>query len=392
MNKIDVPLEYKNFTDKERRLLKIKIKKISNKIIKPNCLKYLIKMRDLKIDQLNDSNKIQQIIKQSLHFHYGKSNSDIYSLNNANEINKTISDLNEFDSNCNKLNVTLRRELSSYELFAVKNDQLYFFPNDAIRNNITIFDKLTLFENRQVDNEKLIYSYQSNRKSETIENKKIVNNSNYNPYNNIIKKIKQINKKIKNGISKIKNEEIRQNLIKERRKNILDICTKQATKKVNSMYDKIFRSNRYIKFRDRIKKMKEKKYDNLNNNNNCIFNSRINLHKCHSQKLLSLNNKIKKIPKIKPNNSQRKLNVHKSLDEIKNIKKDVNKLKFTEKLENTSLYNNYRTNPEIDEKDKYDDKHEQQALLLLKNKIKEIYEKNEIKFCEYKTFNFRNLI
>ena len=118
---------------KERRLLKIKLKKISNQFIKPNCDKYLLRMRDLEINQLNNTSRINNIIKQSINFHYGRDNN--YLVNpNINEINKTIeNDLSEFNLNCDRFCKTLKMELSTRELQALKNDEVYYLPNDKIR-------------------------------------------------------------------------------------------------------------------------------------------------------------------------------------------------------------------------------------------------------------------
>ena len=72
---------------KERRLLKIKLKKLSNKYIKPNCDKHLMKIRNLNIDLLNNSNEVNNIIKQSLNFHFGNIKCNSID-NNINQIKK----------------------------------------------------------------------------------------------------------------------------------------------------------------------------------------------------------------------------------------------------------------------------------------------------------------
>ena len=122
---------------KQRRLLKIKLNKISNKCIQPYCDKYITTMRDLRLDRLNNTNLINNVIKQSLNFHFGNNNSSTLFNNNINQINNTIkNDLSETDLNYKKFCKTLKKELSSNELEAIKSDQIYYLPDEKIRNII----------------------------------------------------------------------------------------------------------------------------------------------------------------------------------------------------------------------------------------------------------------
>ena len=85
-------------------------------------------MRDLRLDRLNNTNLINNVIKQSLNFHFGNNNSSTLFNNNINQINNTIkNDLSETDLNYKKFCKTLKKELSSNELEAIKSDQIYLF-------------------------------------------------------------------------------------------------------------------------------------------------------------------------------------------------------------------------------------------------------------------------
>ena len=228
---------------KERRLLKIKLKKISNQFIKPNCDKYLLRMRDLKINQLNNSSNINNIIKQSINFHYRKDNN--YLINpNINEINKTIeNDLSEFDLNCDIFCKTLKMELSTPELQAVKSDEVYYLPNNKIRNNIKILKEKLIY--RHVNEEDKKRKYLSTEKMEkNIKNKNMRKYKSTNSYN-VIKKLKEINNQIKYGILNLKNEEKKKYLINERKKNIVKVLKNQATHEVNSLFNDYSKSPRF---------------------------------------------------------------------------------------------------------------------------------------------------
>ena len=229
MNKNDNNYLFENSKKsfKERRLLKIKLKKLSNKYIKSNCDKHLMKMRDLNIDLLNNKNEINNIIKQSINFHFGNNNNNNSINNNIDQIQNTINNLSEFDLNCKNFCKTLKLELSSNELKAIKNDKLYYFPNEKIRNNLKLFKDRSLYE--------LINEERNKKIKFSLSNKKIKDKFQYdNSYYNLKNTIKQRNSEIKNGILKIKQEEMKNKLIKEKRKNIVLELQKEAFKEVNN--------------------------------------------------------------------------------------------------------------------------------------------------------------
>ena len=379
---------------KERRLLKIKLKKIANKCIKPNCDKYLMKMRDLKIDELNNSNFINNIIKQSINFHFGNYNSNPIN-NNINQIKKSIkSNLSEFDINCNTLSKTLKKELSLNELQAIKNDKLYYISDQKIRNNINILKEKSLTKRINEEENEKNKLYILNDKLKKIKFRNKFNNSFY----NIENRIKQINSQIKHGILNIKKEENKNNYIKEKRKNIVNIFKKKATKEINNllMNDSLF-NNKIFNINPKNKKDLIEEYTNYSSNK-IKNNFSKNLNKS-TQNLeadsgrLRYRNKLKKIPLFYSQNSQQKNRgkyyKSKSLDAIeKENENSINNLNKIQ-LKKNSLKHSYLSssnskyidtkNEKIKDNKTFDENSEKIALILLTNKIKNIYKNKESK-------------
>ena len=357
---------FNNFKDsfKERRLLKVKIKKISEQCIPQKCDKFRIKMRDLKIDELNNVNAINNIIKRSIRFQFGNNSSVNIFNNNINEINKTLkTNLSEFNLNCKKFTKALKRELTSTELRAIKNDRLYYLPDDKIRNNINIFRDKPLYENmnEEKNTKNSTINNENNKKSiikiklpipkirvKTTKNKNqnIEDNEDDNELssNNVQKKLKEINNQIKYGILNIKEKEKNKNLLIEKRKNIINAFKKQAAKEVNSLLNDpkyqncLFNQNKFL----------IEEYTNYKPNNKNKFNSRNNLNLFSSDKNSDKNKKInlfshngtyrKELPKIPSKNL---IN-----SQEKNIKKILNDSKSLDTLEteNINLINSSRIN------------------------------------------------
>ena len=392
---------------KERRLLKIKLKKISNQFIKPNCDKYLLRMRDLKINQLNNSSNINNIIKQSINFHYGKDNN--YLINpNINEINKTIeNDLSEFDLNCDIFCKTLKMELSKPELQAVKSDELYYLPNNKIRNNIKILKEKLIY--RHVNEEDKKRKYLSTEKMEkNIKNKNMRKYKSINSYN-VIKKLKEINNQIKYGILNLKNEEKKKYLINERKKNIVKVLKSQATHEVNSLFNDYSKSPRF-NINHRNKKYFIDEYTRYNHNienerNKTCFYPNLIINKNIKKIDLSPNNKTfrkiypiintKNFKYLKEKNTTNIIKGSESLDSFKDKKINIiydKSFKSPNNIEYSSSYKksfDERKSNKIRNNDNYDDKNERKTLVLMTNKIKEIYEKN--KCLENKNVNLRKI-
>ena len=384
----NIPLfdnSFKSF--KERRLLKIKIKKLTNKYISSNCDKYLMKMRDLKLDELNNSNYIRNMVKQSINFHFGKINSNSIE-NNINQ----ISNLSEFDLNCNILGNALKKELSINELQAIKNDKIYYILDKKIRNNINILKEKSLTKRiNEEENENNKFTFLNDKFENKIKKIKLRNNFNNNSYN-IKNKIKKINSLIKQGISNIKKKEKKNSFIKEKRKNIVNILKKNATKEINNLIksDSLFNNQLFNIFNINPKNNKnlieEYSYYNINRKKYLNCSEKIVLH----SNILRNRKKIKKMPLFSQKNSKEK-NIgkyikSKSLDirEKENLKNSLNKIKLKKNLlshKYLSLSNKRIIGSPKEKKIKdssFDENDEKIALILLTNKIKNIYEKKKI--------------
>ena len=254
-------------------------------------------MRDLKLDELNNSNFINNKIKQSIHFHFGNKNSNSIN-NNINQIIKTINNnLSEFDSNCDLFEKSLKKELSINELQAVKNDKLYYISNKKIRNNINILKEKSLTKRiNEEEKEKIKFTCLNNKLREKIKKKKYKHNNDDSPYN-IENKIKQINSQINHGILNIKKENNKNNFIKEKRKNIVNILKKLATKEINNLLMNNSLFNRLLFINPKRKTNLIEEYTNYNQNTIKNYfrknNYGIKKFKVHSNTLRNRKLKIK---------------------------------------------------------------------------------------------------
>ena len=411
---------------KERRLLKIKLNKISKDIIKKNCDKYLTKMRNLKVDEINNSNTVNNIIKQSLNFHFGDRKT--YSLNNQykNIINvyKSInSNLSEFDLNCHLFVDTLKRELTSSELHEIRNDKKYYLPDYKIRNNTNLFRDKPLYmqineEEKNINSINNINGSKSNSYNHKIKNmlltpgKKILKNA-HNSYSNINinideqgirDKLKEINHEIKRGIFDLKEKEKNKKLKKEKTINAFKKMRQQATKEVISLINDpnyqsvLFNKNKYIiegyadyKYRGRNKNYKINNFDNFlsfrkNNNTpkNALFSNKKKLPKAFSNIFIG----------IKDKNIKSLFNESKIMDtlEKKNIKEiNSSRLRSYKKKILNKASSDLEKIIGTDKKKDNDEINEKKNVIFMKNKIKEIYNKNNNTILKNKTM-YDNLL
>ena len=399
---------------KERRLLKIKLNKISKDCIKKNCDKYLTKMRNLKIDELNNSNTVSNIIKQSLNFHFGERLNNNYK-NIINEYKAINSNLSEFDLNCHQFVNTLKRELTSSELHEIKNDKIYYLPDYKIRNNTNLFRDKPLYmqineEEKNINSISNINRGKNNSYNTKIKNmlltpgRKILKNV-HKSYNNINidekgirDKLKEINHEIKRGILDLKEKEKNKKIKIEKKINAFKKMRQQATKQVISLindpnyHNVLFNKNKYIiegyacyNHKRRNDNNKLNNYDNFlsfrknkNSPKKSLFSNKKKLTKAFSNIFIGFNDKnIKKI-----------FNDSKSSDTLeKNYIKGIksSRLKSSKK----KILNNFSSDSEnfigVDKKKDIDDINEKKHLIFMKNKIKEIYNKNNKTILKNKT-------
>ena len=409
---------------KERRLLKIKLNKISKDIIKKNCDKYLTQMRNLKIDEINNSNTVNNIIKQSLNFHFGDSKT--YSLNNKyknfiNEYKAINSNLSEFGLNCHQFANTLKRELTFSELHEIKNDKKYYLPDYKIRNNTNLFRDKPLYmqineEDKNINRINNINGGKNNSYNYKIKNmlltpgKKILKNT-HNSYSNINieekgirDKLKEINQEIKRGILELKEKEKNKKIKKEKTINALKKMRQQAAKEVISLINDpnyqnvLFNKNKYIieGYADYKHRRRNKNYK-INN-----FGNFLSFRKDNNSPKNSLFSNKKKLPKafsniaigIKDKNIKSIFNESKSLGtlEKKNIKGiNSSRLKTSKKIILSKVSSDLEKIIGTDKKKDNDEINEKKNLIFMKNKIKEIYNKNNNTILKNKTM-YDNLL
>ena len=238
MNSRNELFDYSKKCIKERRNLKVKVKKLTNECIQNNCANYLKKMNKLNLFELNNENSIINAIKLGNNFHFNKVN--------YNKINKDLKKINssiideaiKLDSDYKFFCDTLKNDFSINELEAIKSDQLYYIPNINIRSNLKL--------NKKTDLQKSDIS-----KTNILQINKTIYDKfcNYDKKENqkVLKNIIKVKKIIKSGINNLKNEEKKKIMKKDKIRKILDDFHKQSKKEVNSLikdtnYKKLFNS------------------------------------------------------------------------------------------------------------------------------------------------------
>ena len=238
MNSRNELFDYSKKCIKERRNLKVKVKKLTNECIQNNCANYLKKMNKLNLFELNNENSIINAIKLGNNFHfnkvnYNKINKDLKKINSS-IIDEAIKLDNDYKFFCD----TLKNDFSINELEAIKSDQLYYIPNINIRSNLKL--------NKKTDLQKSDIS-----KTNILQINKTIYDKfcNYDKKENqkVLKNIIKVKKIIKSGINNLKNEEKKKIMKKEKIRKILDDFHKQSKKEVNSLikdtsYKKLFNS------------------------------------------------------------------------------------------------------------------------------------------------------
>ena len=295
----------------------------------------------------------------------------------------------------------MKLELSSNELQAIKNDKLYYFQDEKIMNNLKLFEDRPLYKLINEEKNKRMKFALSNKKIGDKSEKKDLNKNNYS-YFNLKEQIKQRNNKIKYGILKIKQEEKKNNLIKEKRKNIGNILKKEAFKELNTFInDKNVNYSNFINSKNR--KYIEEEYITYNKNrkNNLYvgsnyINNYSNLKRIKNFNKINLSSKNKLYKKFdlqtKPNlidsnkNKNRKnINESKSLDtlETQNTNK-INSSSITKggllSNKSSSFYQKYINklkHMKIEANKYYDENNERKTIILMTKLIKDIYKKNK---------------
>lgn len=218
----------------ERRNLKVKVKKLTNECIINNCSDYLKKMNKLNFFEINNEKNINNAIKLGMNFHFNK--------NNYNKINRhlkiinnsLIDENNKFEQYYKYFCDTIEKDFSINELEAIKNDQLYYIPNIHIRSNLQLNKKTNLGK----DENKKLNILQINK---TVYGKFCRRDNNNNQ--KILKNIKIVKNIIKSGIDKLKNEEKKKIMKKEKIKKLIDEFHTKSKKEVYSLInDKSYKS------------------------------------------------------------------------------------------------------------------------------------------------------
>ena len=235
--------------------MKAKVRKLTNEYIQNNCANYLKKVNQINLYELNNQKSINNAIKLGINFHFNKIhynpiNKNLKRINNSLKEDE-IKLNNDYRVFCN----TLKNDFSINELEAIKSDELYYIPDINIRSNLNLNRKTNLKKSsiNKIDIlqiNKAIYTKFCRRDEKAYE-KGIKN----------IKKVKQI---IKSGINKLKEEEKKKIMKKEKIRKILNKYYNQSKKEIHSL----IKDERYKKILNSIGENIQ--FKNINNNR---FNS-----------------------------------------------------------------------------------------------------------------------
>ena len=238
-----------------RRFLKAKVRKLTNEYIQNNCANYLKKLDKINNYELNNQKSINNAIKLGINFHFNKIhynpiNKNLKRINNSLKEDE-IKLNNDYRVFCN----TLKNDFSINELEAIKSDELYYIPDINIRSNLNLnrktnLKKISINKLDILQINKAIYTKFCRRDEKAYE-KGIKN----------IKKVKQI---IKSGINKLKEEEKKKIMKKEKIRKILNKYYSQSKKEIHSL----IKDERYKKILNSIGENIQ--FKNINNNR---FNS-----------------------------------------------------------------------------------------------------------------------
>ena len=139
MNKILQSSPSKKTKLKNRKDLRIKLTKLSNRYFKPRCEHFINNMRSLNFRILESSGgkkSIDKEVKESRNFRFGKTKDYFIHL----------TDLSPYKVQLSPFINTLKNEFSKEEINIIKKDKDYYIQNQFIKDNVTLFNEQSLYQ------------------------------------------------------------------------------------------------------------------------------------------------------------------------------------------------------------------------------------------------------
>ena len=124
---------------KNRKDLRIKLTKLSNRYFKPRCEHFINNMRSLNFRILESSGgkkSIDKEVKESRNFRFGKTKDYFIHL----------TDLSPYKVQLSPFINTLKNEFSKEEINIIKKDKDYYIQNQFIKDNVTLFNEQSLYQ------------------------------------------------------------------------------------------------------------------------------------------------------------------------------------------------------------------------------------------------------
>ena len=139
MNKILQSSPSKKTKLKNRKDLRIKLTKLSNRYFKPRCEHFINNMRSLNFRILESSGgkkSIDKEVKESREFRFGKTKDYFIHL----------TDLSPYKVKLSPFINTLKNEFSKEEINIIKKDKDYYIQNQFIKDNVPLFNEQSLYQ------------------------------------------------------------------------------------------------------------------------------------------------------------------------------------------------------------------------------------------------------
>ena len=381
---------YKNAKLKNRKDLRIKLTKLSNKYFKPRCEHFINNIRSLNFRILESSGgkkSIDKEVKESRNFRFGKTKDYFIHL----------TDLSPYQVKLSPFINTLKHQFTKEEINIIKKDKDYYIQNQFIKENVPIFNDQSLYQilnNEEKDEEiaknnvkvfRNLNYFNKRRKSivaginaislnnsinridsknlnniKTLYRKKAKNvEENSNLSNFFLKRniLDIIEKDIRKGVDERRKEEKKINLINEKTKNIVyDISRESQSEIEKILNEEGFKNysnyNYYITNQISFFSNNYKAKKNKTENSFPIINNKNNINPFRTVSPIKKNNKKESIPFYDSN-----------IIKNKNEKEKRNKIQI-------NLYKKEKMKEIIQKKEE----NEQMILRDINRKIKSIYD------------------
>ena len=213
-----------------KRLLKIRLKKLSDQYFTPQCNLYQKKSAKILKYRLYSINNVKDKILQGVHFRFGNNN-------DTNKILNTNLSVSKYKNNYKNFNQLLKKEFSQNELETINCNKEYFAKYNNILKNYDLSENIDLSSHLNVEEQnqgnEIKYMQQPCMSMNFIKKRKIFSKDIYLlSKTERERKFKEMQKIIKEGILNIKLKQYEEEKLKEKNKIIVKIFQNQATKEV----------------------------------------------------------------------------------------------------------------------------------------------------------------